>query len=139
MTKKQKKVVGKSKRKFYRRQVTKSGIKKKLVLAKAIEEKRAVHNHYDVIQKGKEVVFSAMKKLGAGKVRNDFVKLNVTQLQALRNAAKKSKEAFHKKVDELVVRPCKLDSEAKRLGHTAITGYSPSHSHMAKVLGLTIK
>lgn len=139
MTKKQKKVAAKSVRKFYRKDVTKKSIKDKIVLVKALDAKRGVHNKYEVMQKGKEVVFSALKKLAEGKVRNDFVKLNVTQLQAMRNAAKKSKEAFYKKVDELVVRPCKLDSEAKRLGHTAITGYCPAHSHMAKVLGLKIK
>ena len=100
--------------------------------------KKQVNKYSVKLGKG-SLVFNALKILAKGKQRTDSVKLNTKQINRLKLAARKSKAEYFKVVDELIVKPCKLDSSAKKAGLTMNTGYDPAHFNTAKALGLKLK
>ena len=106
---------------------------------KNTQKKNSVYNHYDVAISKSGLMFKVLKTLSNGKKRVDSVQLNNRQIAELKKEAKKSKKAFFAKVNELVTKPCKLDSKAFKNGLCGDTGYCPSHDYVAKAIGVTVK
>ena len=107
-------------------------------MKKKAKVSKAVGNRYIVEKKGKTLVFSAMKQLAKGKIKTDTVKLGAKEIVALKKAARVSKAKYFELVDQLIVRPCKIDSAAKKAGLTKNTGYDPAHYHTAKALDIKV-
>jgi len=111
-----------------------SKTKKKAV--KKVEKKvaRNAGNRYLTEENGKGYTFTAIKKLANGKERTDVVKLSAADISKMKAELKKGdKGSFDKLVIELVTKPCKLDSKAKKEGLTANTGYCPVNADMREI------